>query len=286
LSGKALGFVGLGQMGGPMAVNLAKAGFSVVAYDKAGGAGLTGLQIVDSLGEVARRARIIFFSLPDGKISHAVLDEIIGVAGRSAAVVIDLSSVGPKAAAEAATKAAATGITYIDAPVSGGVAGAKAGTLAVMWAGSRSIFDAQQAALNAIGKKIFHVGDQPGQAQALKLINNFLSGTAMLATSEAIRCGLKQGLDMKIMLDVLNVSTGQNSATRDKFPDRILTGTFDAGFKVKLIAKDLALYMQCAEEAKTPNAVGAIVSDTWLRMDAVMPEADFTRIFEFIEDKA
>jgi 3-hydroxyisobutyrate dehydrogenase len=286
LSEKVLGFVGLGQMGGPMATNLAKAGFSVVAYDKVAGAGLTGLQIADSLGEIARRAKTIFFSLPDGNISHAVLDDIIGVSERNAALVIDLSSVGPKAAAEAAIRAAAAGMTYVDAPVSGGVAGAKAGTLAVMWAGPRSFFDAQQAALNAIGKKIFYVGDQAGQAQTLKLINNFLSGTAMLATSEAIRCGLKQGLDMKVMLDVLNVSTGQNSATRDKFPERILTGTFDAGFKVKLIAKDLALYMQCAGEAGTPNAVGTVVSDTWMRMDAIMPEADFTRIFEFIDDKA
>lgn len=278
-----LGFVGLGQMGAPMAANLSKAGFSVIAYDKAGSTGLTGLQIADSLAEVTRRAKTVFFSLPDGKISHAVLDEIIALSDRRTAVVIDLSSVGPTAAAQAAAKAATAGIAYIDAPVSGGVAGAKSGTLTIMLAGPGEIIAAHQAALNAIGKKIFHVGDQPGQAQSLKLINNFLSGTAMLATSEAIRHGLQQGLDMKTMLDVLNVSTGQNSATRDKFPDRILTGTFDAGFKVKLIAKDLALYMQCASEAGTPNAVGTVVSDIWARMDAVMPEADFTRIFEFIE---
>jgi 3-hydroxyisobutyrate dehydrogenase-like beta-hydroxyacid dehydrogenase len=282
LSTSVLGFVGLGQMGAPMACNVAKAGCQVIAFDKAGAAGVVGPAIAGSLAEVARRAPTVFFSLPDGKISHAVLDEIIAVPDRQTTIVIDLSSVGPAAAAEAAARAAAAGITYIDAPVSGGVAGAKAGTLTVMWAGSAEILERHRTAVSAIGKKIFHVGDKPGQAQALKLINNFLSGTAMLATSEAIRCGLKQGLEMKTMLDVLNVSTGMNTATRDKFPERILTGTFDAGFKVKLIAKDLALYMQCVGEAGTSNDVGAVVSRIWASMDAVTPEADFTRIFEFI----
>jgi 3-hydroxyisobutyrate dehydrogenase-like beta-hydroxyacid dehydrogenase len=280
------GFIGLGQMGGPMAANIATKGFPLTVFDKAGTQGLApeGATPAPDAAAVARAADTVFLSLPDGRISCAVVAEIAAVKGRRAGVVIDLSTVGPEAARAAAETCAAAGIVYIDAPVSGGQAGARAGTITVMLAGPGDVVAAHDDVLRAFAKNPFHVGHEPGQGQALKILNNFLSGTAMAATSEAILYGLSQGLDMKVMLDVVNVSTGRNSATADKFPNRILTGTFDAGFATALLAKDVNLYMENARRAGVPTRVGRVVTDIWDGADAALPGSDFTRVFEFIRD--
>ncbi len=131
---------------------------------------------------------------------------------------------------------------------------------------------------------VFHVGVEPGQGQAMKLLNNFLSGTAMAATSEAIAFGDSQGLDLATMLDVVNVSTGVNSATRDKFPQRILTGSFDAGFKTALLAKDVTLYLDNARAAGAPHDLGAVVAALWQACDRALPDSDFTRVFEYLRE--
>ncbi len=170
--------------------------------------------------------------------------------------------------------------------MSGGQAGARAGTITLMWAGPGAELARHSEVLGSFCGHPFHVGDEPGQGQALKIINNFLSGTAMAATSEAVLYGLSQGLDMQTMLEVINVSTGANSATRDKFPRRILTGTFDAGFKTALLAKDLQLYLDNARAAGAPDTVGGAVAGLWRRCDAALPDSDFTRIYEFIRDAA
>ena len=131
--------------------------------------------------------------------------------------------------------------------------------------------------LSEIARKCFHVGDSVGQGQAMKLLNYFLSGTAMTATAEAISFGIDQGLDMAVMLDVLNVSTDQNTATSDKFVRRVLTGTYDAGFTTSLITKDLKLYEQCVADSGAKSVVGAAVGELCQRADAALPGSDFTR---------
>ena len=136
--------------------------------------------------------------------------------------------------------------------------------------------------LKAFAKNLFHVGPTPGQGQAVKMLNNFLSATAMAASTEAISFGLAQGLDMKTMLDVVNVSTGRNTATSDKFVNRILTGTFDAGFKTRLLAKDVRLFHENAKAAGTPSEIATLMADIWRRADAAMPDTDFTRIYSFM----
>ena len=153
-----------------------------------------------------------------------------------------------------------------------------------MWAGPAIELERHRAAIAAFCKNPFHVGEAPGQGQALKLINNFLSGTAMTATSEAMLYGLSQGLDMKTMLDVVNVSTGANSATRDKFPNRVLTGSFDAGFKTTLLAKDLRLYLDNARAAGAPHDLGSVVAALWQACDRALPDSDFTRVFEYLRE--
>ena len=280
------GFIGLGQMGGPMAGNIAAKGFPLTVYDKAGTQGLApeGAQLGANAADVARAADTVFLSVPDGKVSLFVVDEIIASEDRRADVIIDLSTIGPDAAREADARCKAVGITYIDAPVSGGQAGARAGTITVMLAGPRAVVDAHQDVLHGFAKNPFHVGEEPGQGQAVKILNNFLSGTAMAASTEAVLYGLSQGIDMKTILDVVNVSTGQNTATADKFPRRILTETFDAGFATALLTKDVNLFVDNAREAGTPTKIAEAITEVWDKTNDALPGSDITMVYRHLRD--
>lgn len=282
-----IGFVGLGNMGRPMATNMAKAGYQLVVYDAAGTTerAPAGATVAASVSEVAARAEIIFFSLPDGATSASVCEEIIECDQRATRCVADTSTIGVQAARSISQTLKTVGIEYIDTPVSGGVAGAKAGTISTMFAGPAASFKTLLPLLNAISKNPFHVGTEVGQGQAMKLANNFLSGVAMAATSEAICFGLSQGLDMKTMLDVFNVSTGRNTATADKFPNRILPETYDAGFENRLFLKDISLYLESVRVADAPEAIGAVCTDIWRRFTEEDPGADFTEIYRFIRNR-
>lgn len=281
----SVGFVGLGQMGGPMAANIAKAGYEPLVYDKAGTKERApeGAVVCDSL-EAVLAADIVFLSVPDGPVSIALAKEIADAPGRATKVVVDLSTIGPAAAREAGGILQAAGVAYCDAPVSGGQAGARAGTITIMFAGPKHVLEDNKALLDSFSGNVFHVGDAPGQGQAVKILNNFLSGTAMAATTEAVLYGLSQGIDMKTILDVVNVSTGQNTATADKFPKRILTETFDAGFKTKLLSKDVSLFLKNAEEAGTPHEIGSLLADIWSRVDKARPDSDFTLVYQYLRD--
>jgi 3-hydroxyisobutyrate dehydrogenase-like beta-hydroxyacid dehydrogenase len=233
---------------------------------------------------VVERADTVLLSLPDGEASRAVADEMGAARGRRASTVIDLSTIGPTVAAEVAGALAVRGVTYADGPVSGGVAGARSATVSLMFSGPAEVLERHRAALDAIAGRVFHVGTQPGQGQAMKLLNNFLSATALAATSEALAFGETHGLDLAVMLDVLNVSTGRNSATADKFPNRVLTGTFDAGFRTALMAKDLRLYRDLVAAAGTRGNVSRVVAAVWQEADDALPGSDFTEIWTFVRD--
>ncbi|MCZ6605694.1 MAG: NAD(P)-dependent oxidoreductase [Alphaproteobacteria bacterium] len=278
------GFVGLGAMGGPMAHNLAAAGHNLVAFDIAGTAERApeGSMAAQSLSQAVGQAETVFLSLPDGPVSAAVAAEICATADRATSTVIDFSTVGIAISKEICATYAKKGIAYIDAPVSGGQAGAKAGTLTIIWGGSAEILDRHRPALDAVSGNVFHMGDQAGQGQAMKLLNNFLSATALAATSEAIAFGLEHGLDMTDMLDVLNVSTGRNTATSDKFPKRVVTGSFDAGFRTSLMAKDLVLYFESVVDTRAPDKIGRVVHDLWQKVDESLPGSDFTQIYQHV----
>lgn len=281
-----LGFIGLGQMGQPMAANIAKAGFDLSVYDKAGTQERApeGAEIIGDTKALTGACDTIFMSVPDGTVSLAVIDEIIAVANRRVGVIIDLSTIGPEAARTANARCKAAGITYMDAPVSGGQAGARAGTITIMMAGDKATKDAHDDILYAFAKNPFHVGEEPGQGQAVKILNNFLSGTAMVASTEAVLYGLSQGLDMKTMLDVVNVSTGQNTATSDKFPNRILTESFDAGFATALLTKDVNLFLKNAKAAGTPTRVADTVGEIWNETNEALPDSDFTLVYKHLRD--
>jgi len=280
------GFIGLGNMGAPMAANIARHGFDLAVYDKAGTTQRAPAEthITESLAGIAQ-CDTLFLSVPDGRVSLDLAHELLALPARQVQTVIDLSTTGPDAAQQAHSLLAEGGITYIDCPVSGGVAGARAGTITIIWAGSEALLDQHRPVLQAFSGNIFHVGDQPGQGQAMKLLNNFLSATALAATSEALIYGLSQGLDLKTMIDVVNVSTGRNTASADKFPKRILTNTYDAGFYSALMRKDVDLYLASAQQAQSPAAVGDAVAKLWRHMDTTMPGSDITELFKLLRQE-
>lgn len=278
------GFIGLGNMGGPMCTNLCAAGIVPTVFDAAGTAerAPAGTTVGADIAAVAAMDTV-FLSLPDGPVVADVCGAIIASPDRRVSTVVDFSTTGPDAAAETGTRLAGAGITFVDAPVSGGRAGAIAGTLTVIASGPTAAVEALDTAFNAVGGNVFHVGQEPGQAQAVKLLNNFLSATAMAATSEAVLFGQSKGIAMETILDVVNVSSGQNTASNGKFPNQVATGTFDAGFATALMTKDVRLYLEEVRKAGSPEAMGAAVAGLWGEADASMPGSDFTEIYRYIQ---
>ena len=278
------GFIGLGNMGRPMATNLVAAGRRLVAYDAAGTAERApeGSEPAGSSGEVGQRSTVVLFSLPDGEAVLSVASELAGAEDSSVRTVVDTSTIGIATSRQVRGMLAEAGIEYVDAPVSGGVAGARSATLAMMCAGSEKTIDGLRPLLAPMVKHIFHVGDEAGQAQAMKLLNNFLAATGIAASSEAFAFGERIGLELRTMVEVVNVSTGRNMATLDKFPNRVLTGTYDAGFTSRLLLKDVLLYEKAATEAGSAVPVGSHVTDVWRRVEDAAPGSDITRMFPFI----
>lgn len=281
------GFIGLGNMGGPMASNLSASGADVIVFDLAGTAerAPVGTRTAGSLAELASSTESVFLSLPDGAAVIDVVAELGCTAGRTVRTIIDLSTVGIERAQAAFVLARGAGMIYIDAPVSGGRSGAIAGTISVMLAGPADVLEEHRQALEAMARHVFHVGDAAGQGQALKLLNNFLSATATAATGEALLFGLSQGLDLKTMLDVVNVSTGRSRASEDKYVNRVLTGTFDSGFATSLMAKDVRLYREAVAAAETPQEIGQAVELLWNTADAELPGSDHMEVFTFLRDR-
>jgi 3-hydroxyisobutyrate dehydrogenase-like beta-hydroxyacid dehydrogenase len=183
-----------------------------------------------------------------------------------------------------AAKLASQGIDVLDAPVSGGVAGARARTLAVIAAGEPHVFERMRPLLELFGGNVFHVGDAPGQGQTAKLLNNLLSATATAITSEAVTMGLAAGLDPATLLGVFNAGTGRNMATAHKFPAHVLTRRFDSGFRLELMAKDLELCMAEARGRQVPMLLGGLVQQIWtLARTQSASDADHTEIVRLFE---
>ena len=281
---RTVGMVGLGNMGRALAANLVGSGFDVVSHDMAGPAGSPdGATFVAELDDLARRADVVVLSLPDGRASEQVCRSLAAARPRSVAYVVDTSTIGVDAARSLDALLSAAGLGYVDAPVSGGVAGARARTLSVMVAGPEAACAAVGPVLAGLSDRRRRVGERPGMAQALKLANNFLSATALAATSEAVAFGLSVGLDMATMLEVLNASSGQSAATSDKFVNHVLSGRYASGFANSLMAKDLALYLGAVAAQGTPAVLGAVTASVWERFAETQPGVDFTRIYPFVE---
>jgi 3-hydroxyisobutyrate dehydrogenase len=279
----SLGFIGLGNMGSVLAANLVAAGHSVVTYDLAGPDRTPpGALAAGSVSEVAAEGGVVLLSLPDGRAVGQVVAEIAGAGGRVTHVV-DTSTIGISAARSNAEAAGKAGIGYVDAPVSGGVAGARARTLTVMYAAPDADCAAVEPVLAGLSDRRVRVGAAAGLAQAMKLANNFLAATTLAATSEAVAFGLAAGLDLETMLQVLNGASGQSAATSDKFPRQVLTGQYAAGFANTLMAKDVRLYLESVGALSGPSEIGSLIRALWDRFAADEPGADFTRVFPYLQ---
>src|SRR6202043_3890841 len=226
-----------------------------------------------------------------GMVSLPTPDIVLKVATGSDGVIegkkgrrfVDLSTTGSVMAQRIFKLLAAKNIVQIDAPVSGGVRGAEKGTVAVMASGPRADVEAVKPALSVIGK-FFFIGEQPGAGQTMKLCNNFLSATAMAATSEAMVLGVKAGLDPRVMLDVINAGSGRNTATETKFPRNVLPGTFDLGFTNGLMAKDVGLAVSEAKALGVPMEIAELVLRHLRRAcDEIGANADLTTIVQPLE---
>jgi len=286
-----IGFIGLGKMGFPMARRLIEANNRLFVFDQREEAVdrlvALGARAASSPKDVADHAETVMASLPSLQASLEVATGTDGVIeGKRVRRFVDLSTVGSQMAVQICDLLAKRKLVQLDSPVSGGVGGAEKGTLAVMVSGPRADFEAVKPALEVIGK-VFFIGEKPGSAQTMKLANNLLSATAVVATSEAVVMGVKAGLDPAVMIDVINAGSGMNTASRDKFPRSILPRSFDFGFATGLMVKDVRL---CLEEAKSLGLsmeVAEAVGRSWeVAIGEMGAESDFTSAIKPIEKAA
>lgn len=267
-----------------MARRLIDAGYSLKIYDTDQAAIQplvdAGAEAMESPLRVGLAAEIVLVSLPTPPIVEKVAREV--ASGGRAKIFVDMSTTGATYAKKIAAMLAETGVVQVDAPVSGGLAGAEKGTLAVMVSCGEKEFAAVEPILKHCGK-IFYVGKLPGQGQTMKLVNNLLSATAMAASSEAVVLGVKAGLDAAQVVEVINAGTGRNSATADKFPRFVLPRTFNLGFAMNLMNKDLRMCLEEAEAMGVPMIVGSAVRQLMGITEATVPEADMTDVVKVVE---
>lgn len=291
MSKPELGFVGVGRMGGPMSERLLAAGYSLTIFDTDASSVEAlvkkGAKKASSAAEVASASDIVLISLPTPDIVRTVALGERGVAsGNRVRTLIDLSTTGPGVSNIVAKELTQRNIAWVDSPVSGGVKGAAAGTLAVMVSCPKPVFEEIEPILKVFGK-IFFTGEKPGLAQTAKLANNLMAAAALVITSEAVAMGVKAGLDAKVLIDIINASSGRNSASQDKFPRAVLPGTFDFGFATGLSYKDVRLCIDEAEAMGVPMVCGASVRQMLAITNAKFgANSDFTFIAKVLEEWA
>jgi 3-hydroxyisobutyrate dehydrogenase len=277
-------------MGQPMSARLGAAGFRVAAFDidahaRDRAARNPGVDVVSRVSAVAAGTKAVILILPDSQVvRHVVLDEGLLEAMEPGALLIDMSSSDASDTRALADPVAARGVRFLDAPVSGGVAGALEGTLTIMVGGiERDLADCLPA-LEVLGKSV-HVGDL-GAGHAVKALNNLLSATSLLASSEVLATAIEFGLDPNVVLDVVNGSSGRSWSTEFKLPKYVLPGTFDSGFGLRLMLKDIRIATSLARRMGTPALLGEAVAQYWTQAAGALTEdADHTEIAKWVEQR-
>jgi 3-hydroxyisobutyrate dehydrogenase len=287
-----VGFVGLGNMGAPMARLIAQAGYQVVAADAAPAAvdrfvASVKSERAESLASLGSSCRVVITMLPDGKVVREVLLGANGLAPSLApgSVVVDMSSASPVGPRELAADLAKRGIPLVDAPVSGGVKKAIEGTLAIMVGGEPEPVARVRPLLETMGK-VFPTGAS-GSGHAMKSLNNFLSAANLAVAAEAVIAGQRFGLDPANMIAILNASTGRNTGTDSKFPNNVLPRTFNSGFALGLMAKDLRLALEVARSTDAPAPLLEACSHIWAEAERQLGgTADNTEVVKYLESLA
>lgn len=255
-----IGFIGVGRMGRGMVARLMAAGHELTIYDPVASATAPaaelGARVASSVADAAALCTVVLASVPGPADARETARLIAG--SPALKIFVDLSTSGPAAAQAIASLLTPRGIAAIDAPVSGGVKGAAAGKLAIMASGPAPAMQRVRPLLEVLGK-VYELGEKPGLGQTVKLANNLMSAASLAIAAEALAMGVKAGVDPAAMLDVLNASSGRNSATQDKFPKHVLNRKFDFGFANALSFKDVRLCLDEAEALGVPMVVGAAV---------------------------
>jgi 3-hydroxyisobutyrate dehydrogenase len=272
-----VGFVGLGKMGAPMATRLAEAGYQVQGYDIKIWTERGRVSASPTLQAMADGAEVVILMLPDSAVVRAVMEDLLPALA-AGTVVVDMSSSEPLVTRELAARAAERKVTLVDAPVSGGVKGAVSGRLTIMAGGAADDVARVRPLLDVLGARVVHVGDV-GAGHAVKALNNLLSATHLLATCEAMAAAAEFGLDVPTVLNAINTSSGRSGSTENKWPNFIVPRTFDSGFSLRLMLKDMRIALGLTAAAGTPSALSALAVDQWSLAADTLPEtADHTEI--------
>jgi 3-hydroxyisobutyrate dehydrogenase len=283
----AIGFIGIGNMGRPMAARLVAAGYSVTAQDAKEGvadafAREAGARSAGDFPDFIAASEIIVTILPTSAIVAHVIEQALP-AMRPGTIVIEMTSGIPSVTRTLAERVADKGASMIDAPVSGGVARAKTGELAIMVGGADDIVARVRPVLDAMGTSILRTGGI-GSGQAMKALNNLVSAGGFLIGVEALLMGQRFGLDPAVMVDVLNASTGMNNSTQKKFRQFVLSREFNSGFGLDLMVKDLSIALEVARDTATPAPFAALCRELWASAAALLgPGADHTAVAKLSE---
>ncbi|MER2535038.1 MAG: NAD(P)-dependent oxidoreductase [Rhizobiaceae bacterium] len=288
----SVGFVGIGNMGRPMAANLVKAGWRVIVHDADGAraaavASEIGCGTSDSLAGLAASCDVVILMLPDGRIVRRVAagdgDSLMAGLG-AGKTIIDMSSSAPVGTRELGAELARSGVAMLDAPVSGGVKGAVAGSLSIMVGGPEALAAEMDPILSAMGRR-FYVGPL-GAGHAVKVLNNYVSAAGLAAAAEALLVAERFGVEGAVLIDVLNASTGRNNSTENKFKQYVLNGAYNSGFALDLMVKDLGLAMEVAQACGVDATLGRSCLGIW--QDArswIGADADHTEFARFVLER-
>lgn len=286
---QSIGFIGLGNMGAPMARRLADAGYRLAVADNNREA-VSRFAAANACGQpkdlksLGATCRVVITMLPDGNAVRQVLMGREGIAAglQPGSVLIDMSSASPVGTRQLGAELARRGIPLIDAPVSGGVKKAVEGTLSIMAGGETDVVARCRPILDVMGR-VFLTG-APGSGHAMKSLNNYLSAATLAASAEAVIAGTLFGLDAKTMVDILNASTGRSNSTEHKYPAFILPRTFDSGFAIGLMAKDLRLALELAQSTGAPCTLLREVAQMWGSAEQKLGfRADNTEVVKYLE---
>ena len=284
---KRVCFVGIGNMGWPMAARLVRAGLEVAVTDAVAGRAQTfadqvGGRVVARLPDATKEADVLITMLPTSAHVVSVVDEILpGLS--SGKILVDMSSGAPAATQKIARDLAAIGVPVVDAPVSGGVSRAVTGELAIMTGGEAAALDRVDPLLRAMGTTIHRIGPV-GAGQAMKALNNLVSAGGFLMAVEALVIGQQFGLDPSVMTDVLNASTGMNNSTQKKLKQFVLSRKFDSGFGLDLMVKDLSIALEVGRDGSVPTPFSALCREMWASAASMLGKGeDHTAIAKLSE---